>query len=113
MSVSVQTPTFSERCKVAQDCLPVSPYRTQLTALHAELLVALYAQCKLAADRLAQMQADRKQALVWRDQAARQPLTDPQIAKLLEKTFADVTLQPDDLALIRAVEMAHWIGGKP
>ena len=106
-------PILAQRCKVAQDCLPDAKYRRMLEALHDELLAALDAQGKLAADRLAQMQEDRKQALVWRDQAARQPLTDSQVAELLEKTFADVTLQPDDLALIRAVEMAHWIGGKP
>ena len=76
MSVSSQTLTLAERCKVATDCLPDAPYRTQLTALHAELLVALDAQGKLAADRLAQMQADRKQALLWRDQVARQKPTD-------------------------------------
>jgi hypothetical protein len=40
---------------------------------------------------------------------ARQPLTDEQIAELLDRTFSDNTLQPDDIALIRAIEAAHGI----
>ena len=30
--------TFSERCKLATDCLPKAEYRTRLEALHAEML---------------------------------------------------------------------------
>lgn len=30
--------TFDDRCKLATDCLPMAEYRTQLEALHAEML---------------------------------------------------------------------------
>lgn len=34
-------PTFAERCRIAQECLPHAEYRTRLTALHEEMLAAL------------------------------------------------------------------------
>ncbi len=73
---------FTDRCAIAAACLPKAGYRTQLEKLHAEMLAAL---------------------------AVRVPLTDDQIAGLLDRTFSDNTLQPDDLALIRAIEAAHGI----
>ena len=44
---------------------------------------------------------------------SRQPLTDEQIAELLDRTFSDNTLQPDDIALIRAIEATHGIKQQP
>ena len=32
---------FAERCRVSEQCLPASPYRDRLTALHKEMLDAL------------------------------------------------------------------------
>jgi hypothetical protein len=43
---------------------------------------------------------------------AQQPLTDEQIQAVLTKTFSDNEIQPDDLALIRAIEAAHGITGE-
>ena len=52
-------------------CAPFRPLITQEAheLFVAALMVRLEAAERLAADRLEQMQADRKQALVWRDQA--------------------------------------------
>ena len=33
--------TFTERCKLATGCLPDSPYRVMLEALHREMLVEI------------------------------------------------------------------------
>lgn len=33
--------TFAERCQIAEECLPDTPYRAMLTKLHTEMLQAL------------------------------------------------------------------------
>jgi len=39
----LNTKTFKERCRLSEKCLPVSPYREMLTALHDEMLSSLAA----------------------------------------------------------------------
>ena len=36
--------TLSERCRIAQECLPDAEYRQRLTALHDEMLATLFAK---------------------------------------------------------------------
>lgn len=42
----------------------------------------------------------------------REPLTVAEIQDVLRNTFVDATVQTDDMALIRAIERAHGIGGE-
>lgn len=42
--------TFTERCKLATDCLPDAPYRAMLEALHREMLAALHEEVRKALD---------------------------------------------------------------
>ena len=88
--------TLAQRCKVAQDCLPVSPYRAQLTALHSELLANLDA-IKSVLDR-------------FPDQEYTQPpLTEDQIAEI---SVACALVTPSDVYFARQIEVAHGIGSK-
>lgn len=48
-------------------------------------------------------------AYIEADKKSRKQLTMTQIQEILTKTFSDDSLQPDDMALIRAVEVAHEI----
>lgn len=89
--------TLPQRCKVATDCLPDAPYRTQLTALHDELLANLDAVKSALARFLDQ-------------DYMRRPLTEDQIAEI---SVACAVVTPSDIYFARRIERAHGIGGKP
>jgi ParB-like chromosome segregation protein Spo0J len=82
---------FAERCQIAQQLLPYAQYRAMLTALHAEMLMALAEQPDLQAEILEQcringMSAEREDAL----RAEVERLNKAQKREWVGLTFAEI-----------------------